>query len=131
VTGKARAQVELANKIARGQAVGNLWGAAFVDERGCRHGWLLEPQESEEAAREFVRRWDADKGGKAMATKWRMQVLMPVPGQGETKEKVWRDVHPTDKPPYEHDTEEEAKRMLRLIYPGCGSDEVRVREVIS
>lgn len=39
---------------------------------------------------------------------------------------VWRDVHPVDRPPYEYDTEEEAKRMLRLIYPGSGADEVRV-----
>lgn len=47
-------KVELANKIRNGRAVGNLWGVGtYVD--GRRTCYAIEPQESEDVARRFVR----------------------------------------------------------------------------
>lgn len=46
-------RVELANKIAGGRAVGNLWGVAKLIN-GCRNTWVLEPQESEQKARDLA-----------------------------------------------------------------------------
>ncbi len=46
-------QVELANRIVRGRAVGNLYGVArYVD--GQRMGWVLSPQADESRARHLA-----------------------------------------------------------------------------
>ena len=51
VTRQVTYKVGLANKIVRGRAVGNLWGVSrYID--GNRNCWVLEPQESEQKARQ-------------------------------------------------------------------------------
>lgn len=51
-------KVELANKVALGQAVGNLFGVGrYVND--CRTFWALDPQPSQEVARAFAAKWNA------------------------------------------------------------------------
>jgi hypothetical protein len=46
-------KVELANKISGGRAIGNLWGVArYID--GRRGGYVLQPQDSEQRARDLA-----------------------------------------------------------------------------
>lgn len=47
-------RLELANKIQRGRAVGNLYGVGIFRD-GSRCTWALKPQEDEQVARDFVR----------------------------------------------------------------------------
>lgn len=42
-------RIELANKIVCGRTVGNLYGVARLIN-GCRNTWVLQPQESRDAA---------------------------------------------------------------------------------
>lgn len=51
-------KVELSNAIARGQAVGNLYGVGrYLND--CRTFWALEPQTSREVAHAFADKWNA------------------------------------------------------------------------
>lgn len=51
-------KVELSNKVARGQAVGNLYGVGrFVND--CRTFYALDPQPSQEVAHAFAAKWNA------------------------------------------------------------------------
>lgn len=55
-------KVELANKVRRGgRAVGNLWGVGMY-ANGCRAGWALEPQDSEDRARKIAAEMTANNG---------------------------------------------------------------------
>ena len=47
-------KVELANKISRGRAVGNLYGVGMYIDGRRRHPYALEPQEDEAKARTFA-----------------------------------------------------------------------------
>lgn len=44
----------------------------------------------------------------------------------------WMSVHPTNAPPYEFETEEEAEKMMRMCYPdeiSFGTGRVRIQKL--
>jgi hypothetical protein len=58
---------------------------------------------------------------------WQMQINM-----GTESEPKWVSVSQKDKPPYEYETEDDARRMLRICYPDqVREDRLMGREVLT
>ena len=56
--------------------------------------------------------------------KYRIEVLVQE-GAG----KAWRPIHPTNGPPYEYDTRQEAEHIKRMCYGLDYDRQARIREV--